>query len=369
VLEVATRRAAELLNAYHSSTYVRDPEQAHLNLVASLDSELIGLRLKEGEGLAGRVVLLGHAQVVDDYRNWEGRAWIFDTKTFGPAHSAPLKWQQTVIGAISLVRRQGEEPFTAEDSHFLEQIAAEIAIAIHQATLFEEVQDGRERLQVLSHRLIDVQEAERKHLARELHDQIGQALTAVQISLHNLQSSSEGSLAGPLAESLAVIDEALQQVHDLSLDLRPSLLDDLGLVAALRWYVDRVASRAGLVRCFSADALETRFAAEIETACFRIAQEAMTNVLRHALARTVSVQVKRTDSMLQLLVQDDGVGFDVRAAMSRTGLKASLGLHGMQERAAAVDGLVEIRSQLDRGTEVVASFPLKTTVPLNSRSN
>jgi PAS domain S-box-containing protein len=369
VLEVATRRAAELLNAYHSSTYVRDPEQAHLNLVASLDSELIGLRLKEGEGLAGRVVLLGHAQAVDDYRDWEGRAWIFDTKTFGPALSAPLKWQQTVIGAISLVRRQGEEPFTAEDSHFLEQIAAEIAIAIHQATLFEEVQDGRERLQVLSHRLIDVQEAERQRLARELHDQIGQALTAVQISLHNLQSASEGSLAGPLAESLAVIDEALQQVHDLSLDLRPSLLDDLGLVAALRWYVDRVASRAGLVRCFSADALETRFAAEIETACFRIAQEAMTNVLRHALARTVSVQVKRTDSMLQLLVQDDGVGFDVRAAMSRTGLKASLGLHGMQERAAAVDGLVEIRSQLDRGTEVVASFPLKTTVPLNSRSN
>jgi PAS domain S-box-containing protein len=361
VLDVATRRAAELLSANYCSVYIRDHEQAELNLVASLDDDLIGLRVKEGEGLAGRVVVSGDSEAIDDYSQWYGRASIFDDKSFGPSLCAPLKWQHTVIGAISLSRKKGSERFTNADLEFLEQIAAEVAIAIHQTTLFEEVQEGQRRLQVLSHRLIDAQEAERKRLARELHDQIGQALTAVQISLQTLQSSTRGSSAKFLEDSLAIIDEALEQVHDLSLDLRPSLLDDLGLVAALRWYVGRVASRAGLVHGFKADDLDTRLAPEVETACFRIAQEALTNVLRHASATNVSVEITSGNSDLRLLVRDDGVGFDVRTALSRTGLSASLGLQGMQERAAAIGGSVDIESKLRRGTRVQATLLIKRT--------
>jgi signal transduction histidine kinase len=267
-----------------------------------------------------------------------------------------LKWQQTVIGAVSLSRKRGEETFTEADSRLLEQLAAEAAIAIHQAMLFEEVQKGQKRLQVLSHRLIDAQEAERTRLARELHDQIGQALTAVQISIQSLLSSPQSNSASLVEDCLAIIDEALQQAHDLALDLRPSLLDDLGLAAALRWYVDRVASRAGLVRCFDADSLGARQPPEVETACFRIAQEALTNVLRHAHARTVWVHVKDGRAGLQLIVRDDGVGFDVREAMHRTGRAASLGLQGMQERAAALGGTVDIESELGNGAEVRACF-------------
>jgi PAS domain S-box-containing protein len=361
VLDVATRRAAELLSADYCSVYIRDREQAELNLVASLDDDLIGLRVKEGEGLAGRVVVSGDSQAIDDYSRWHGRASIFDDKSFGPSLGAPLKWQHTVIGAISLSRKKGSERFTNADLEFLEQIAAEVAIAIHQTTLFEEVQEGQRRLQVLSHRLIDAQEAERKRLARELHDQIGQALTAVQISLQTLQSSTRDSSAKLLEDSLAIIDEALEQVHDLSLDLRPSLLDDLGLVAALRWYVGRVASRAGLVHGFKSDDLDTRLAPEVETACFRIAQEALTNVLRHASATNVSVEITSGNSDLRLLVRDNGVGFDVRSALSRTGLSASLGLQGMQERAAAIGGSVDIESKLRRGTRVQATLLIKPT--------
>jgi PAS domain S-box-containing protein len=358
ILEVVTRRAAELLDASHCNTFIRERDEAALTLVASLESKFIGLRLEEGEGLAGLALITGESQGVDDYSKWQGRAHVFDAEGFGPSIAAPLKWQQTVIGAISLSRKRGEERFTGEDSRLLKQLAAEAAIAIHQATLFDEAQENQRRLQILSRRLIDAQEAERKRLSRELHDQIGQALTAVQISLQVLQSPCDGTSASPLNDCLAIIDDALQQVHDLSLDLRPSLLDDLGLVAALRWYVDRVASRAGLVRCFEADVLETRLAPQIETACFRIAQEALTNVLRHAHAATVWVQVTQRDSGLQLVVQDDGVGFDVRTAMSRTGVNASLGLQGMQERAAALGGIVDIKSQHGNGVEVLASFPL-----------
>ena len=358
ILEVVTQRAAELLDASHCSTYILDRDGAALTLVASMDSKLVGTRLEPGEGLAGRALATGEAQIVDDYRVWQGRSRLFDTKDFGPSMTAPLKWQQTVIGAISLSRERGAQRFTDEDIRLLEQLAAEAAIAIHQATLFDEVQESQRRLQVLSHRLIDAQEAERKRLARELHDQIGQSLTAVQISLQTLQSAPEGTAVGRFDDCLSVIDDALQQIHDLSLDLRPSLLDDLGLVAALRWYVDRVASRAGLDRCFNADVLDVRVSPQVETACFRIAQEALTNVLRHAQAATVWVRVNQRDSGLQLVVRDDGVGFDVRNTMSRTGVDVSLGLQGMQERAAAVGGNVDIVSNVGNGVEVVVSFPV-----------
>jgi signal transduction histidine kinase len=129
-------------------------------------------------------------------------------------------------------------------------------------------------------------------------------------------------------------------------------------VAALRWYVDRVANRAGIVRRFEADVLEDRLAPEVETTCFRIAQEAMTNVLRHARAATVSVQIRQVDSELCLMVRDDGIGFDVGAAMNLKGQNASLGLQGMLERASALGGLVDIRSQRGAGTEIQVSFPL-----------
>jgi PAS domain S-box-containing protein len=358
ILEVVTRRAGELLEASDCSTFIRNRGEHVLTVVASVEPKFIGLQLKSGEGLAGTALETGEAQLVDDYSIWSGRAPAFEAAHFGPSLAAPLKWQQTVIGAISLSRKHGEDTFTEDDLHLLKQLAAEAAIAIHQAQQFDEIQESQRRLKVLSHRLIDAQEAERKRLARELHDQIGQALTAVQISLQSAQLPPAPNSQNLPAECLTIIDEALQQVHDLSLELRPSLLDDLGLVAALRWYVDRVATRAGVSRCFTADVRETRLASAVETACFRIAQEALTNVLRHAQATTIWVEVKYAESCLELVVQDDGVGFDVNGALGRAGVNVSLGLQGMQERAAALGGTVQIKSIPGRGAEVHASFPV-----------
>src|SRR5262249_11548430 len=361
--DVVTRRAAELLNASYCCIYIRQRDQAQLNLAAALDGKLIGLDMNESEGLAGRAVLTGEVQSVVDYSAWHGRAAHFEGKGCGPGLAAPLKWQQTVIGAICVSRIGGEEVFTEDDSSFLNQIAAEAAIAIHQATLFEEVEESRRRLQVLSHRLIDAQEAERKRLARELHDQIGQALTAVQISLQTLRPSLESVFAAErLEENLTVIEDALVQVHDLSLDLRPSLLDDLGLVAALRWYLERVARRAGLLTCFDTDSVETRVSPEIETACFRIAQETLTNVMRHANASATWVHLNRSEHTLQLIIRDDGSGFTVADALNRAGPEASLGLQGMRERAGAVGGVVELKSAPGHGTEIRARFPIDEKV-------
>jgi len=358
VLHLVTSSAAELLNAYHCSTYILNREECRLRLVASLEPELIGNHLMLGEGLAGRAAITGSVEVIENYSKWNGRAAIFEANQFGPALAAPLKWQQTVIGSISLGRKQGEPTFTQDDSRLLEQMAAVAAIAIQQASLFEEVREGQKRLRTLSHKTLEVQEAERKRIARELHDQIGQALTAIQISLHGLHASPDNGRNSPIEDSLAVIDEALEQVHGLSLDLRPSLLDDLGLVAALRWYVERLANRTGLTASFDTDSSDIRLNPEIETACFRIAQEALTNVLRHAEAGRVWVRIRRTGSLFKLAVKDDGVGFDVRAAMKQKGSNACLGLQGMQERAIAAGGVVDIKSREGNGALIEVTFIL-----------
>jgi PAS domain S-box-containing protein len=224
--------------------------------------------------------------------------------------------------------------------------------------LFEQVRAGREQLQALSRQLLEAQENERRSIARELHDEIGQTLTATKINLQALTQRTAASELD-LTDSIGAVERALQQVRNLSLDLHPSLLDDLGLVPALRWSLDRQAKGAGFTTHFVAAPLETRPPAEIEIACFRVAQEALTNVARHAQAKHVHIELRQRDAVeLQLIVRDDGVGFDVRAARERAMQGASLGLLGMEERVRLVGGQIEIESAPGRGAEIRARFPM-----------
>jgi PAS domain S-box-containing protein len=220
---------------------------------------------------------------------------------------------------------------------------------------------AQDALQNYSRRLIEAQEAERQHIARELHDEIGQVLTAVKINLQSIQRlGPDSAWMPPLDESIGIVDEALGRVRELSIELRPSLLDDLGLSAALRWYVDRYAQRTGIrAEVMNGFEEEGRLPRELETACFRIAQEALTNVVRHAKANSVSVQLERVRERLVLTISDDGVGFDVEGLFSNAATVAALGLRGMEERALAVRGKIEIESALQNGTRVRATFPFK----------
>ena len=216
-------------------------------------------------------------------------------------------------------------------------------------------------LQSLSRRLLEVQENERRHIARELHDEIGQVLTAVQMNIEALKRSPAGlSIGKRLDDSIELIDQALQSVRDLSLDLRPSLLDDLGLVNALLWYVERQSERTGLDVQFTFDPPQTRLRSGIETACFRIAQEALTNVIRHAEASHVWIELRQQQVEIELTIRDDGHGFEVRAARDRASKGASLGLLSMQERAELAGGRLVITSEMGSGTTVCARLPLES---------
>jgi PAS domain S-box-containing protein len=224
----------------------------------------------------------------------------------------------------------------------------------------QRLKEYSDRLQLLSRKLVESQETERRHIARELHDEVGQSLTVAEMNLQTvLRSPRAASLALPLRESINAVERVLEQIHDLSLNLRPAMLDDLGLEPALRWHTKRQAALAGLKAEFHADPLEQRLDPMIEAACFRVAQEALTNVVRHAHAKEVSVDLRSRDGQLHLTVTDDGVGFDVAKSRDRAAHGASLGLLSMEERAILADGGLECISAPGQGAEIHAWFPFK----------
>jgi PAS domain S-box-containing protein len=215
-----------------------------------------------------------------------------------------------------------------------------------------ELELSHERLRALSRRLLEIQEEERGRLARDLHDDIGQALTALKIQVESLRlARGEGAQRARVDECVDTIQSTLERVRQLSLSLRPPQLDDLGLAAALRSHLDRQARVAGLASHFDAADTPHELSPDTETACFRVAQEAITNVLRHARARNLWVRLYDDGGCLALSVRDDGAGFDVQAVRG-------LGLAGMEERTALVGGSLELRATPGQGTLVLAKFPV-----------
>jgi signal transduction histidine kinase len=198
---------------------------------------------------------------------------------------APLVVAGEVYGLLAVIGKG----LTQADMPAVTVFANQASIALENALLDAQVLASRERLQLLSRQLLDAQEAERRSLALELHDRLGQDLTALKLQLQSIKQLQDWpAIKQRLDQGVASLEEGLQQVRDLSLELRPSVLDDLGLAAALRWYFDRQAQAAGIGVEFDLQELAVRPDEEIEITCFRVAQEALTNTLRHANARQVT---------------------------------------------------------------------------------
>lgn len=213
----------------------------------------------------------------------------------------------------------------------------------------------------LLRRLVAAEETERGHMSRELHDRLGQDLTALKLGLQIVRKQAArlptlGKSVGKL-ESLA--DRLMQDVHRLSWELRPAALDDFGLELALRRYADEWAALSGVPVDFDSRGVTARrLAREVETTLYRVAREALTNVFRHAGAKHVSVLLQRRADYISLIVEDDGCGFDVVARLETPASQGKLGLLGMQERATLAGGSVEIESSPGAGTTVFARLPL-----------
>jgi PAS domain S-box-containing protein len=318
------------------------------------------IRVRLGTGITGRIAAEGRPLIVDDYStvDMSGITGVAPADVLAMTRSvmgAPLRIGDKVVGVVTVISVRPRR-FTGEELKLLLLVADRAAPAVERAQLLEKVRAGRERQQALSRRLLTAQEEERRRLAVELHDELGQLLTAVKINLESLARSGAAPAPTHLRDAIGSVDHAMQRVRDLALDLRPSVLDDLGLPAALRWYVDRFARDAHVEAHVSIDAVPY-LPPELATACFRVAQEALTNVARHAQARNVWLDLHLLAEGLELRVRDDGIGFDAGAARERAIGGASMGLLGMQEHVSLVGGEYELLTRAEGGTEVRARFP------------
>ena len=277
---------------------------------------------------------------------------------FGPRGAATATLAVCLVAVWYTVHNTG--PFTTStplNNLFLLQVfIALLAVTkLALAAMFAERQDVQNALRALSRRLLHAQEMERVRIARELHDQVGQALGAARLNLERLEFAepSRGSV-GAVAESGAALDRAVDLVRTLSFELRPAVLDELDLPAAVRSYATRQARRAGLELILEVDDIGARCDKDVEVVCFRILQEALANVIVHSHADRVLVGLDAKGGTLRLEVRDDGVGFEPgphEPAAQR------LGLLGMSERADAVGGEVRVQSRRGAGTTVTARLP------------
>ena len=325
-----------------SGTEVIDPESS-----AIIDASAIPVLCAILEEQKGKVV-----QDIRADPAWAGcpcgegaRSWI----------GVPLVASGRVIGIYSLAK---SAPGFYQEKHLglAEGLASQTSAAIQSAWLFEKVGEGRARLQALSRQLVEAQENERRAVARELHDEAGQSLTALKVGLHLLEAKAGDPAAVKVATAALKeqVEGVMAALHRLASNLRPASLDHVGLEAAVRQMVDTLNHQQGPRVEFEGSRLGTdRLPEFTETQMYRIVQEALANVMRHSRATAVSVLLERRDGRIVAVIEDNGVGFDPILALHI----GRLGLVGMRERAEMLGGTLVMESSEGNGTTVVAEVP------------
>jgi signal transduction histidine kinase len=277
----------------------------------------------------------------------------------------PLGWREQVCvpllangkfeGALFLFGFQNAG-LAANRNDFCGTLGRQVGVLIQNARLYEQVRAGQAHLHQLSRQLVSVQEAERREIARELHDEVGQMLTGLKLSVEmslRLPSEAAGAL---LRQALTLVNELMAHVQDLSLNLRPAMLDDLGLLPTLLWHFDRYSTSTGIQVHYEHSGIERRFPPEIETTAYRMIQEALTNVARHAGVPEVTVRLWTTQRTLCIQVTDQGGGFARPLPAARAGAG---GLAGMEERVTLLGGQLTIESTPGSGVRLLAELPLE----------
>lgn len=263
----------------------------------------------------------------------------------------PLDRLQTAVDAVRHgVANVRVEPGLTSDDRF-DRLAETFT------QMIERLEENAQRLQQLSRQILQAQEEERRRLARELHDEAAQALTSLLVHLRLLERAHTPEEAQQRVQELRLLTaQALEEVRRVALDLRPTILDDLGLGPALAWRVDEFNKLAGMHASITIHGLEQRLPREIELVFYRIGQEALSNVVRHAHAQEVVVTLQRVNGQVTLEIRDDGQGFDPATVHGDNG--QGFGLMGMAERLAMIDGHLRIESAPGRGTGLVAQAPV-----------
>lgn len=316
-----------------------------------------------GQGLPGWLLLHKTAYLTNDAR--EDRQIdqeLRQTFTITSALSIPiLDAKDTLLGCIEVHNKKDTGGFTPFDQKTMVGVSQVASIAIQNALAYQKLQEAEALHSHLLEKIMTAQEDERRRISRELHDEIGQSLTSLLVGLRAVEDeASSGAIGTRVSDLRKITSNTLQEVQRLARGLRPSVLDDFGLEEAIARYAAEFTSMYGIQVDVAQDGgISCRLPPAVETALYRIVQEALTNVGKYAKATTVSILLQRNPDQVQLIVEDDGQGFDAQVMLQRAVEGAHLGLHGMRERAALLNGSISIESSPGTGTTIYVQIPVK----------
>jgi len=347
---------AKILIVEDELLVARDIEQQ----LTDLGYEVVGVT-REGEEALTLVAALRPHLVLMDIQLAGSMDGIAAAQIIRTEFALPVVFLTAFAADDILARAKLTEPFGYVLKPFSErELSTVLSMALYKHQAEAKLLTTTRQLQALSRRVLEAQEQERRRVAIELHDELGQSLTAIKINLQLGERFKDKAPPDLYSENIRIVEDALKQVRSLATALRPSMLDDLGLAPALKWIAEQSAGRGGFEVRFHHERSLDRLAPEIETACFRIVQEALTNITRHAKAQRVEINLRRDLDEMVLLVSDDGVGFDTAAMRERASTGASLGVLGMQERATLLGGRLDMASVIGQGSTVELRCPWRT---------
>lgn len=363
ILDQTMEEMLRLTNVDVGAIFLKETVAGHLELMTqrglSEESARLAARLGMLDGSCGGVMEAGQVIVIPDLSRYRGkRAESLRQEKLCSLVHVPLITKGRILGSMCVGTRCQRE-FDTEEQELLTAIGNQIAVAIENVRLYAELQHKEHLRGQLLKKVITAQEEERKRIARELHDDTSQSLTAL---LYAVEGSME---TNDLAEIMAHLENmrqlavhTLDGVHKLIFDLRPTMLDHLGLVPALRWFSQSRLEPRGIRLNIQEDAAGGRLPAEVETVLFRVVQEAITNIARHAAARNVDIVFRFKEEAATIEVEDDGIGFDIVQMTPSPDSSRGLGLMGMHERIELVGGQIEINTAPGEGTHIYIQVPL-----------
>jgi signal transduction histidine kinase len=311
--------------------------------------------------IVNSILTTGSAVLIPDVRTYPG--WSLPTDGLAEASwlGVPLFARGDVAGLFSLSKREAGY-FNEGHVKLAEAMSSQASVAVENAILFQQMEAATVRMRMLSRGLIEAQESERRSLSRELHDEAGQALASLRYGLQLLEREVDGgeNVTERLVALRSTTDAIIEGLRRLAADLRPASLDHLGLEAALRQLSQAAGPKFGLEVHFKARGFAGgRLPSEMETALYRVVQEAMSNVVRHARATRVDVLAERRGDRVMVMVEDDGAGFDQKLVQRGN----QLGLVGMHERIEALSGTLTVESAPGAGTTIVVEVPIADSNP------
>jgi len=363
---VANEVLDKIQGAQAVSVWLHNQQEQTLTVKAATGFKhpaIFELLVENTQGIVGQVTKTREPRLLNDAQNnkdFKALAGITDDMSaIQSLICAPLEFQNKILGVVCVDNFEDPLAFDQQDLVLIESIANQLAGIVENAILFEEVQRSQEELRALSSRLLEVHEKERRAVALDLHDHFGQILTTFKLSLRPeaFIRHSEEEQRARLAQVTAIVDELIEAAEDLSLRLRPSILDDLGVVTAFEWHINRFMRQSNIRVKSNLDIdKKQRYPEIIEITLYRILEEGLSNALQHADPEKIVVDLRQTNDNLTLAIEDDGTGFNLEERNKK--LYDHTGLTGMQERVRLVGGTFRIKSDPRKGTRLQVSIPI-----------